>query len=812
MTADAQELNTALFDLQRYLLDQIPPLNATDAVEVLMVHPPELLMQQVNAFALEQGRIQGASMADCLFHALKKVHMISTLKLIDHSSLERYLNTVIPLALAACPPADRATLEANLRSLRDQLQFVTPVSAVHLGGQTMKRDAKESVLSDVAAKTARRFSLVIDRLMRKGGGTIPPQPAPVADIPVAAQVQPMAQLAAMAAETSSSEEELNRFVDSLKPLTGGKPQSDIISVLAANVPGWEIVTPEGATPSKSIAAMHKVMSLTRDSSKSGARFRELVMAAIGQFNDGSIGAAASILDLAATVAEEKKIDAITLDRIHNDALDAVSSEQLKKYTENKARHPILRRFLGFFPKLQKETLFADLRGEERPERRRAVLALLEAYGTEGRDAAIAELDKEYARPEPEQDTYYLRNLIYLLHRIPRDPGAPVDKELALLAKATAVGQSIYVVKEAALPLGQMKGDAPVKLLTQRLAEYEALLLRTKDKPVYPPDEVQKLLDRITAALAKIGTPAALLTVARHGMKANPILGDTRARLAALSQYDLSFDEQTVNVIVKAIRDDLPSGKLLGRIIPKRQAPPLKMIEALSSTRSETVEKLLADVAQNFADEDVGRTAAAALQNLSSAGTPAGAGRETATLTGDLQFFGLPALMQSLSDTQATGIVTLSGKHCGQTAGKLLFVNGQVGDAQAGQLRGVEAVYQMLERPIVGTFAFVSTPPENVKIKNEPVATMAVLLEGIRRFDEFKQACVIVPDDAVLKPTGQKPTAAEDESDPQLIREVWVNACKGTRVAEWEQQIAADPYRVRRLLAHWVDQGALQPAS
>jgi len=764
LSDDAQELNTALVDLQRYLQDQIPPLNAMDAVQTLMLHPPELLMKQISYFSIEQGRIQGASMADCLFHALKKVHMISTLKLIDHALLERYLNTVIPLALAACPPEDRATLQTNLGTLRDSLQFVTPVSAVHLGGQTEHPKPKTGVLSDVAAKTARRFSLVIDRLMKKaGGGAAEPVANP--DVPAAAQIQPMAQLAAMAAENSTSEEELNQYVDSLKPLSGGKPASDIISVLAASVPGWEIVAPEGAMSSKSIEAMHKVMSLTRDSTKSGARFRELVMAAIGQFNDGSVGAAASILDLAATVAEEKKIDANTLDRIYSDALDSVSSEQLKKYTENKTRHAILRKFLGFFPKLRKETLFADLRGEERPERRRAVLALLEAYGGEGRIAALEELEKELNRPAEEADTYYLRNLIYLLHRIGRDPDTPAEKELELLTRSSAIGQSIYVIKEAVLPLGQLKNDAAVKLLTMRLAEFEALLLRSKDKQSYPVDEVMKLLDRITATLAKIGTPAALLTVARHGMKANPLLGDTRARLASLSQYDLSFDEQTVNVIVKAIRDDLPSGKLLGRFIAKKQAPPLKLIEALSSTRSEMVENLLAEIAENFATEDAGRVAQAALQNVASGGTAPATGREAATLTGDLQFFGLPALMQSLADTQATGIVTLSGKQGGQTAGKLLFVNGQFGDAQAGQLRGADAVYQMLERPVVGTFSFVAMPAENVKVRNEPISTMSVLLEGIRRFDEFKQAAMMVPDDAVLKATGAKPTPAEDEDDP-----------------------------------------------
>ena len=67
--------------------------------------------------------------------------------------------------------------------------------------------------------------------------------------------------------------------------------------------------------------------------------------------------------------------------------------------------------------------------------------------------------------------------------------------------------------------------------------------------------MQKVLDRIASALARIGTPAALKTLARHGMKANVLLGDTRARLASLAQHDLSFDEETMNVLVKAIRED-----------------------------------------------------------------------------------------------------------------------------------------------------------------------------------------------------------------------------------------------------------------
>ncbi|HEY3053716.1 MAG TPA: DUF4388 domain-containing protein [Thermoanaerobaculia bacterium] len=804
-----QEVSAALVEIQRYLLDEIPPLTATEAVQTLMGFPPDLLIKQINAWALEQGRIQGAGMADCLFHALKKVHMISTLKLIEQGPLEGYLNTVLPYALRLCPPEDREELKKNLASLRQSLNFSSPIAVdiERFGGGAAPQ--KPGILSEVASRTARRFSLVIDRLLRKGAA-VPSAAATAAAAPTDEPSElPFAQLVSMAAESASSEEELNQFVETLKPITGHRETKDLIGILASGVPGWEIVAaPDSAVkPPKSIEAMHKVISLTRDPTKSATRFRELIMSAIEQFNSGSLGAAVSILDLAEIIVTEKKMDASTVDRMRADALAALSSEQLKKYSENKAKHPALRKVLSFFPTLKKETLFADLRGEQKPERRRAILGLLEAYGAEVRAVALCELEKELALPVEQADTYYLRNLIYLLHRVPRESDESLAKEFELLTRSSAIGQSIYVIKEAIIPLGQIKTDASVKLLTTRLAEFEAMLIRAKDAAAeYLLVEVQKLLDRIINALARIGTPAALLTIARHGMRANPILGDTRARLAALSQFDLSFDEQTVNVIVKAIREEMPSGKILSRLT-KRQPPPIRLIEALAGTRSEMVESLFADIAENFPDEDVGRAAAAALKS-STADKPA-TGRDSATLTGDLQFFGLPALMQSLAEMQATGIVTLIDKQTGQTAAKMLFVQGQFADAMIRNLRGVDAFYQLLERPIVGSFAFVPNAAANTKA--EPQAVVPLLFEGIRRHDELREACVVIPDDLALRPTAVKPTPSADEKDPAIIRDVWVKASGGGRVGEWESQIAADAYRVRRLVAHWVEQGALQAA-
>ncbi len=808
-------------EFQRYLLDQIPPLNASDAVQTLMEQPPQLMMKQVHAWAVEQGRLQDASMSDFLFHALKKIYLFASLKLVERAAVERYLNSVFPLAMEACPAEERDVLRRNLIALRDSADLLASSTqgVVDVGRTPAKKPQPQPIgpLTDIVQRSARRLGLVIDRLaktLRPSSPAMKAAPEGATPAEETPQFQPAAELLAMAAASSTSDAELREYIENLKPYTGDADPASLLHVLAKGVPSWDIVLPSDAkvkAPAP-IEAMHKILTLTNDPNEGTKRFRELVMSAVEQFNNGMLSAAISMLELTESVVAEKKIDPSTVERVFTEAAEALSFEEIRKYSENKSKRALLPKALSFFPTLKIETLYQDLRGEQRPDRRRSLLGLLEAYGTEAREKAIPELDAELNRAPEEADTYYLRNVIYLLHRIPREPETPVDIEMELLTRASARGQSIYVIKEAIVPLGQIKTGDSVKLLILRLAEFEAILVK-KDTSLYPVDEMQKLLDRIIAALARIASPAALLTIARHGMKANPILGDTRGRLASLAQHDLAFDEATVDVIINAIREDLPK-KILGKVLPKlTQPPPVRLIEALSSTRSEAVESLFAEIAEKFPEEAIGKVAAAALQNQRDAGkqVPAAPDGSTASLTGDLQFFGLPSLMQSLSDNGATGIVTLSSKLGGQTTGKILFVEGKFGDAQAGSLRGADAVYQLLERPIVGTFAFVPQPVFSVKVKIEPQTIMPLLLEGIRRHDELKQISAVAPDDLVLKPTEVRPSPDPEETDPAVVREVWLKASTGGRIGEWEGQIGADAYRVRRLVARWLEEGALQPA-
>ena len=68
---------------------------------------------------------------------------------------------------------------------------------------------------------------------------------------------------------------------------------------------------------------------------------------------------------------------------------------------------------------------------------------------------------------------------------------------------------------------------------------------------------------------------------------------------------------------------------------------------------------------------------------------------------------------------------------------------------------------------------------------------------------------LVPDSMFLVPTGQKPTAHPAEKDGSLLQALWARASQGGTPLDFEEAVASDSYRIRRMLAHWVEQGALK---
>ena len=286
-----------------------------------------------------------------------------------------------------------------------------------------------------------------------------------------------------------------------------------------------------------------------------------------------------------------------------------------------------------------------------------------------------------------------------------------------------------------------------------------------------------------------------------------------ARLAELAGQDLSGDEETLGRLLAAMKSSAPF-KLFGLVLNPNDQTLFSCIEAVSTTPAPSVRAALDELSKRFPNHEIGKAAAKARASLAAPAVPEAAPTpaQAATLSGDLDIFGLPALLQSLAESRVTGSVMLRDRK-GEIFGTIGLRTGKLKACQTGLLSGEEAFYQLIERPVQGTFLFSRLPDpagdESGSVKLREILPLS--LEGMRRYDELQQAAALVPDEIALKATDVKPTALAEEKDGFMLRELWTRASQGATPKECEAAVKADSYRIRRLLLHWVSTGSLAAA-
>jgi hypothetical protein len=550
--------------------------------------------------------------------------------------------------------------------------------------------------------------------------------------------------------------------------------------------------------------MQKIITLSEDPHQGAQRFREMVDAAIEHFNEGSLGRAATMFDLAERIILEKKVDFSLVQNVRTRSAESLDPEMLRRFSEGGEKFSLFRKVLNFFTPLTPQGLIAQVQIEDRREKRRLALALLEVHGEAARRIASEQFPLVAQETGDDPQRYMARNLLYLLRRIPAgdvDISPEVDAAALLLRPDTPS----FLLKEAVAFLGQVKHERGERALLAFLANLEQVLQRRDVEDV---QDLRQILDRTVSGLARLGTPAAARAVINHALKRNPAFGDTMARLAELGTQDLSHDPEMVEILLKTLRSELPL-RILGFVVQRSTEGASYLIEALAGTPAPTVRSTLEEIAAKYPNEEFGRAAAKTLAGFGALPIP-GEAPPTVGLSGDLELFGLPSLLQTLAESSATGTLTLKDSD-GEISSAAVFAQGKILDAQMGKLRGAEAIYQLFERPVPGTFQFVTRrdPAQEKERSSPPLEVVPTLFEAMRRYDEFRQARLIVPDHATFQISGIRPTAHPDERDSNIPRMVWNKLRTGASAAECEADVSADAYRVRRLLVHWVEQGALQ---
>ncbi len=869
--APEQELGEHLALLQRYLSDEVAPLVFCEALEALLAHPPALIAAEVRTWVAAQYRGSAPlPVSDYLFHVARKLHVVGELGLVPAEALRSWLRQLEPVLLEQCPEVDRDGLAEDFLHLDDSsTALANPVHIVHRAGsgeavraaavraetvrgaptraETAVRAAAPAAAPAAAAGAAlpervvhglRRLNLLLDRLESEA----PPAAAGAAadggglPAPSAEREALLARILAAAAASAAEPQELESSLDRLRRHGVNTGTRSVLRLLGQALPDWTppaTAAAPAAPPHEAVTAMRQVVALGRDRADTSRRFSELVQAACEEFNGGSLGRAVTMLGLADRMAAEENVDPAAARAARSSAWNHLDAERLRAFAESADRHPLLRPVLQFFSDLAPAYLLDRLSGEPRRDRRRLLLSLLAVHGAPARAEALSRLQAT-ATGATWADWYVERNLLHLLRRIPPPADTPLEPEIEVLARLSQPGAPVAVLKEAVAVLAMHRHPRAEQTLIARAAELESGLLGVRPLP-YEAGELLGILDRVLTLLARSASPAARRCVVDHGLRRAPQLGNTVARLAELGGQDLAGEPELVARLVKALRDELPT-RVFGVTVSTRRRfdAASHLIAALSGTRAAEVREALREVAARYPDEPLGAEAQRALERLGEAAAaapatprppapaaeggaaaaaapsaapaaaPAGA---AASLTGDLGVFGLPTLLQNLADSAVTGTLTLAGAD-GGAAATLDLVHGALAGAQAGRLRGTTALFALLERPDVQRFSFSNAAP-GAAAPAAAHAVLPLLMEGMRRLDEYQRAAAVAPDDARLAPGEARPSRIDDEPDVEMMRTVWRRAVGGATPREIEAEAEVDPYRVRRLFEHWLEEGSLK---
>ncbi|HSE39900.1 MAG TPA: DUF4388 domain-containing protein [Acidobacteriota bacterium] len=802
----------ALEELHQYLSDQLAPLMVVDTIEVLSECPPEIVGNAIFAWVGAQYRTgQAIPASDYFFHAIKKIHMMKEYKLLPPEKLMPFLQQLKYVVLEYCPTEDREILRKSLENIGEgSAAMAAPVEVIYrqAGGTSDTSHAKLASSSEVRGPKEMdedRFN----RLMRKLERGLGALAAAGEAVGTERHRDVVGDALAEAARSAQVVMELDRWLAQLRSQGIDAKTEDVFRALGKNLTVWSVPDKLGVQlpEDRNLRAMHRIVAEAPDPREGATRFHELVKAAVERFNEGALNQAASMIDLAMRIINAKEVDEKTVEILRRKGDENLDQEQMRKYAEDPEQQASLKKILNFFTSMSPQGLLDTLHKESKRDRRRLLLLLLECHGEPTRTAAITHLTLPLGQHQTEAEIYFRRNLIYLLGKIPPSPIESLKDLSEIIAQHADLIYPPLLIKEAVTYLGHLKSERSEEALTTLIANVEDLLMNPAESP-YEIEELHLIIDRIVGSLARLATPGSWKTVLDHAFKKKPKLGDTMSRLTELSKQDLSKDVEIVERLLASLRANMPV-KLLGLVIQQKDQDLQYIIEALSSTPLPRVRRALEEVKQKYPDRAAGAAATKALANIEQAAALKRPEGVKPSLMGDLDLFGLPSLLQSLSELAATGCLVLKNSS-GDVIGTLFLEKGKLHSCHAGALTGDAAFYQLFEWPQPGTFQFSRTGErmeESVELRD----LLPLTLEGIRRYDELQQCRSVVPDKAKLVLKSDRPVALPDEKDGLFFRDLWTTVRSGATPLECDAAVTADSYRVRRLLVHWVEQGAIEAA-
>jgi CRP-like cAMP-binding protein len=186
------------------------------------------------------------------------------------------------------------------------------------------------------------------------------------------------------------------------------------------------------------------------------------------------------------------------------------------------------------------------------------------------------------------------------------------------------------------------------------------------------------------------------------------------------------------------------------------------------------------------------------------------GSSTKQLQGNLRFFDLATVIQTLIGSHQTGVLVVGREGGKQKIAELLFFRGNIARAKVKHLSGDDAVFQLFQTPLEGDFSFTGRSVVEEEVTTDvTLPAITLLMESVRLQDELSLLRQRLPDAARVYHQGAGPLEWPDAETSELAAAVWSRLKKGSSLGDLQRDIPRCSYFIYKTMVTLLESGQAQ---
>jgi CRP-like cAMP-binding protein len=183
---------------------------------------------------------------------------------------------------------------------------------------------------------------------------------------------------------------------------------------------------------------------------------------------------------------------------------------------------------------------------------------------------------------------------------------------------------------------------------------------------------------------------------------------------------------------------------------------------------------------------------------------------TRQLQGNLRFFDLATVIQTLIGAQQTGTLLVTQDDGRHKVAELFFYKGNVARARVRHLSGDDAVFQLFQAPLEGEFSFTGRTIQEQDVQSDiTMPAISLLMESVRLQDELPLLRARIPDPARVFRQKAGELAWSEADSVELAASIWARLRKGATVTDLQKDIERCSYAIYRTLVGMLDAGLIE---